>query len=255
MLKGWIPDGGLTRDYVSQSRELRRLSQGGSGSAAGATRLMEREPVRFFTKEIGPKWEVARERLATFVRADAAGLVFVSNATTGVNTVLRSLSWAEGDEILVTTHGYPACNNAAAFVAERSGVRVVEAELPFPVQDEDELVETILAGISPRTRLAILDHITSPTALVLSHRTVGAGAAKIGGSTSWWTGPMAREWWISTSPNIGAAYYTGNCHKWLCAPKGVAFLWVREDRRSQIRPLSISHGAKAPAHCRFHREF
>ena len=202
---------------------------------------MEREPVDFLDRALPGRLEAARQSVAEFLGADAADLVFVPNATTGVNAVLRSLSFAPGDEILLTHHTYAACRKTADFVAARSGARVVAAPLPFPLRGEEEVVAAVLACVSARTRLALLDHVTSPTALVLPiERLVGELRAR--GIETLVDGAHAPGMVPLELSKLGAAYYTGNAHKWLCAPKGAAFLHVRRDRQLDIHPTVISHG-------------
>ena len=216
---------------------------------------MEQEPVRFFMREFEPLLDEARRQLAAFVGADSDELAFVSNATTGINAVLRSLSFESGDEVLTTNHEYNACRNALDFVANRLGVRVVVAEIPLPT-DSPQIVETVLRRVSPRTRLALLDHVTSQTGLIfpiqqLAHKLAESGIdTLIDGAHAPGMVPLNLQ-------ELGVTYYTGNCHKWLCAPKGAAFLYVRQDKQSAIRPLTISHGANSPRsdRSRFQLEF
>src|SRR5437667_4598204 len=127
---------------------------------------LEREPVRFLSRELQARLDAARAALGAFVGADPDDLAFVSNATTGVNTVLQSLDFAAGDELLVTDHGYNACRNAVERVAARTGLRVVVAAVPFPIEGPDQVIEAVLGSVGSRTRLALLDHVTSPTGLV-----------------------------------------------------------------------------------------
>jgi isopenicillin-N epimerase len=217
---------------------------------------LESEPVRFMLRELEPALETARAALAGFVGADPADLVFVTNATTGVNTVLRSLRLRPGDELLVTDHAYRACRNALDAVAAASGARVVCAALPFPLQDPGQVVEAVLARVTPATRLLLIDHVTSPTALVLPVAAlVEALAAR--GIDVLVDGAHAPGMLALDLARLGAAYYTGNCHKWLCAPKGAGFLHVRRDRQAGVHPLVTSHGATSPRtdRSRFQLEF
>jgi len=205
---------------------------------------LERQPLQFLVRELEAQLDVAREQLAQFVGADAADLVFVPNATGGVNTILRSLQFQPGDELLTTNHEYNACRNALDFVAERSGARVVVAKIPFPFRDADEIVASVLNSVTPRTRLALLDHVTSQTGIVLPiERLVGELNQR--GVDTLVDGAHAPGMVPLNLKQIGAAYYTGNCHKWLCAPKGAALLHVRRDKQKFIRPLTISHGASS----------
>jgi len=203
--------------------------------------VMERELVDFFAVDLQGRLNMARESVAAFLGADPADLAFVSNATSGVSTVLRALEFAPGDELLTTNHAYAACRNALDFIAGRAGARVVVATLPFPIRDEDEVVARVLEQVSPRTRLALLDHVTSPTALVLPIARLVAELRARGVETLV-DGAHAPGMVPLALATLGAAYYTGNAHKWLCAPKGAAFLYVRRDRQPGLHPLTISHG-------------
>ncbi|WP_334739156.1 aminotransferase class V-fold PLP-dependent enzyme [Nostoc sp.] len=217
---------------------------------------LEQEPLRFFGREWEPLLDDARTKLAAFVGADVQDLVFVSNATTGVNSVLRSLTFSPGDEILTTNHEYNACRNALDFIASRTGARVVVAKIPFPIDSPQQVVGAVIERVSPKTRLALLDHVTSQTGLIFPIQELvkelqqrGVDTLVDGAHTPGMI-PLELE-------EIGAAYYTGNCHKWLCAPKGAAFLYVRRDKQSEIRPLTISHGTNSPRtdKTRFQLEF
>ncbi|HEX3718853.1 MAG TPA: aminotransferase class V-fold PLP-dependent enzyme [Verrucomicrobiae bacterium] len=206
---------------------------------------LERQPVQFLVRDLEPMLDEARRTLAQFVGANPDNLVYVPNATSGVNTILRSLAFKPGDELLVTDHEYNACRNALEFVAGRSGASVVVAALPFPVESPNRLLDAILNRVTSRTRLALIDHVTSQTALVLPIAAIVRELAARGvdtlvdGAHGPGMVPLQLE-------ELGAAYYTGNCHKWLCAPKTVALLHVRPDRQHLIHPLAISHGLNTP---------
>jgi isopenicillin-N epimerase len=217
---------------------------------------LEREPVRFFVDDLEPMMDEVRAALGEVLDADPDDLALVPNATAGVNTVLRSLELAPGDELLVTDHEYNACRNALDFVAEQRSARVRVVTLPLPLSGPDAVLEAVLAQVGPRTRLALLDHVTSPTGIVLPIQRLGEELAARGVDVLV-DGAHALGMVDVSIRRLDVAYYTANCHKWLCAPKGSAVLYVRRDRQASVRPLSISHGANASreGRSRFRLEF
>lgn len=205
---------------------------------------LERRPVQFLVRELEAHLDAARASLAKFVGAEPDDLVFVPNTTAGVNTVLRSLAFKPGDELLVTGQEYNACRNALNFVAERSGAHVVVAPIPFPLRSEAEIVAPVLERVTPQTKLALLDHVASQTGMVLPVAQIVRGLTNRGVDTLV-DGAHAPGMVPLNLKGIGATYYTGNCHKWICAPKGAALLHVRREKQKFIRPLAISHGANS----------
>ena len=217
---------------------------------------MEYNTLRFFEQDLPDLLETAREALGLFLGAPASDLVFVDNATMGVTTVLSNLNLIAGDRVLITDHGYNACSNAARFFAEKTGAVVDLINLPFPGSDSNEVIERILKGCTSRTRILLIDHITSPTALIMPLEDI-VPAVQQRGIQVLVDGAHAPGMLPLRLAELGADYYTGNCHKWMCAPKGTAFLDVRSEHQSNLHPLTISHGMNRPVgeSTRFRLEF
>jgi isopenicillin-N epimerase len=217
---------------------------------------LEAEPIRFLGRDLNGRLATVREALGDFIGADPDDLALIANATGGANAVIRSLRFEPGDEIVTTDHEYNAILNVLRYVAERDGARVVIAELPFPAISTDDVVERVLAAVTQRTRLAVISHVTSPTALILPIERLVPALTERGVDTLV-DGAHAPGMVALDLDALGAAYYTGNLHKWVCAPKGSAFLHVRRDRQAGVRPGTISHGLNAPTaeRSRFRLEF
>lgn len=232
----------LDRDFLS-------VNHGSFGAAPRVVlaaqqewqRRLEAQPGRFMRSVLPTALRHAAERLGAFIGADGKDIAFVDNATTGCNAVLRSLRLQPDDEIVVLSHGYGAVRNTVRFVCQRAGAHMIEAQVPFPHPTEEAVVANIATVLTPRTRLAVVDHITSGSALVLPlHRIVGTcHAADVPVLVDGAHGPAQVP---LDMRGIGADWYTGNCHKWLCAPKGSAFLYAAPARQHDLHPVTISHG-------------
>jgi len=212
---------------------------------------IERQPARFLIRELAdvkqvamrvrPRMRVAADAVAAFLGARGDDLVFVDNATAGINAVLRSLRFEPGNEILLTDHGYGSVVHVAKHVAGLAGARVVTVELPHPRWDAGAIVEAIAGALGPRTRLAIVDHVTSPTALVLPVAQIAARCreADVPVLVDGAHGPGAIAFDL---PATGADWYTGNLHKWAMAPRSSAMLWAPPERQAGLHPPVISWG-------------
>jgi isopenicillin-N epimerase len=203
---------------------------------------LEAEPVRFMVRELPKQLDESRDGLATFIGAQAEDVVFVHNATEGANAVLRSLlpTINAGDELLTTTHGYRAIQQTMQYVADLRGASVITAEVPFPINDAKEVTQAIAKAVTSRTKLAVIDHITSPTGVIFPIEQIIA-LFKERGIPVLVDGAHAPGLIDLNLNTLGADYYVGNCHKWLYAPKGAAFLWVAKKHQPQIHPTVISH--------------
>jgi isopenicillin-N epimerase len=216
---------------------------------------MEKEPVRFMAHRTA-MFDATRAALSSFLGAPANDIALVPNATHGVNAVILSQRWKSGDQVLVTDHEYNACRNALDFNAARWGAEVVVAEIPFPIDDPQQVVDAMLAEVSDRTVFCLVDHVTSPTALVMPIEKL-LPQLQERGIRVLVDGAHAPGQLALDLRSLGADYYTGNLHKWVCAPKGSAFLFVREELQEGVHPVTISHGynADTATRSRFLQEF
>jgi len=202
-------------------------------------REMDSNPIGFFVRVLPDALESARVAAAAFVRADPEGFVFVPNATHAANTVLASIDLRPGDEVLLTDHAYGAVRLTAERWCARSGASVVVQPVALPTGGQDELVESVIAGVSDRTRLAIIDQIASPTALVFpADRLVPMLRER--GVLSLIDGAHAVGMLDVDLANLEADFWTGNFHKWCCSPRGSAGLFVKADHRERVTPLVTS---------------
>lgn len=206
---------------------------------------LEADPVQVLYREFEERLDRARMDVSAFLNADPEGVVVVPNATTGVSTVLRSLRLRPGDELLSTDHEYNAVLNAVRLAAEDSKARVVIAPIGLPIRHPEEVVEALISAVTPRTRLAIVSHVTSPTGLVFPIDTIVRELDRLGVDTLVDAAHAPGQVPVDVD-GLGAAYWTGNGHKWLCGPKVSGVLAIRADRRAGIRPLVTSHGWNDP---------
>lgn len=261
------PPGPLARHWIHQPGVtfLNHGSFGGCPQAVLETQAawrarLEGEPVRFFAEDLFGLIDWARADVARFVGCDTEGLVFVPNATTGAATAIHSLIASgqakSGDEVLLTDHEYLACANNLRHMAKVAGLGVVTATLPFPNPTPQAVMDAVLGAVTPRTRIALLSHITSASAMVLPAKEL-VRQLEDRGVRVVLDGAHAPG---HVELNIGElfpSYYTANLHKWVCSPKGSAVLWAHPDQRERCRPLVLSNMANSPQPGRphLHTEF
>ncbi len=202
---------------------------------------LERQPVAFLGRSVDALLTEARTVLAEYVNAASDDVVFVANATAGVNTIAKAISLQAGDEILTTDHEYGACLTTWGRVAAEVGAVVVERRVTLPLVSDEEFVEQFWAGVTPKTRVVYLSHITSPTALTFPVAEI-CRRARAAGIISVIDGAHAPGQIPVDLHQIDPDFYTGNCHKWLCAPKGSGFVYVRREHQEYVHPLIISWG-------------
>jgi isopenicillin-N epimerase len=212
---------------------------------AELVRRMEANPIAFFDRALEEHLDAARREVAAFLHADPEGMVVVPNATTGVATALASLRLRPGDELLTNDHEYNATLNQLDAVAEGARARVVRVSVRLPIRHPEEVVEAHLAAVTPRTRVALISHVTSPSGLVFPIETLVRELDRLGVDTVVDAAHAPGMVPVDVDA-LNAAYWTGNGHKWLCGPKTAGVLVVRGDRRDGVVPLVTSHGRNDP---------
>jgi len=213
---------------------------------------LEQQPVEFIGRRGHALLAEARSALASYLHCAPDEVVYFPNVTHALNVVARSLPLAEGDEILTTDHEYGALDRTWRFLVGKTRARYVMQPLPYPLTDPNEMVEALWAGVTPRTRVLFLSHITSPTAVTFPIESLIARARAAG----IWTvvdGAHAPGQVPVDLGALGVDFYGGNCHKWMCAPKGAGFLYARRDVQHLVEPLVVSWGwdAREPGPSRF----
>jgi isopenicillin-N epimerase len=247
-----INDGVRRADILAQfelAPELVHLNHGSYGAVPRTVaaeqdrwrRHIERDPTSFFSFELPDVLRQSAGHVANRFGGRADDWVFCENATSAINGVLSSLTLEPGDEIVTTSHAYGAVLKAMGSWAARRGAAVVVAELPIYLQNDDQVVEAVSAALGPRSRLLIVDHITSATAMVLPVRRIVEDAHKMGIPVLV-DGAHAPGHLPLDVPAIGADWYTGNAHKWLFAPRGCGLLWTDPARQAATLPAILSHG-------------
>ncbi|MBA3415066.1 MAG: aminotransferase class V-fold PLP-dependent enzyme, partial [Chloroflexia bacterium] len=204
-------------------------------------RELERQPVEFLSRRADELLDAARAPLAAYLNADPGSLVYLPNATTGINVVARSLRLEPGDEVLGNDLEYGACDETWRYLCERSGAAYVRQPIPLPVESPEALADALWAGVTPRTRVIYLSHVTSGTALTLPVAEV-CRRARAAGILSVIDGAHTPGHLPLDLAAIGADAYSGNLHKWLCAPKGSGFLFVRPEHHAWIESAIVSWG-------------
>jgi len=204
-------------------------------------RRLEREPVRFINQELPSLMKNARVALGRYLNAGADDLVYVPNATFGVNIVAHALPLQPGDEVLTSNHEYGAVDNVWSYTCHKRGASYVRQAISFPAASDAEILEELWAGVTPRTKVIFLSHITSPTALRLPVQSL-CRRARDAGLITVIDGAHAPGQIPLDLNALDADFYVGNCHKWLCSPKGAAFLFTKPGRQHLIEPLIIGWG-------------
>jgi isopenicillin-N epimerase len=202
---------------------------------------MERQPVEFLGRRIAGLLKTSREELGRYLNADPDDLVYVDNATWAVNIIARSYKLEPGDEILTTDHEYGACTMTWEWLAKKQGATMVRQAIPLPVTTHDDFIETFWAGVTPRTKVIFMSHITSPTALIFPIAEICRRAREAGILTVI-DGAHAPSQLDLDMEAIGADIYTGNLHKWLTTPRGCAFMYVRREHHNWVESLIVSWG-------------
>ena len=215
-------------------------------------RLLEREPVKHLAFDIFQHLEKSRNALSLYVNCHKDDIVFFPNPSTALNTVLRSLDLKNGDEILTTNHEYGAMDMAWRFLCKKTGSIYVNQKITLPLLSKEQFIDEFNKGISEKTKVIFLSHITSPTALIFPVKEICAIAREKGIITIIDGAHVPAQLELDIS-DINADFYTGACHKWMCSPKGVAFLYVNKNFQNKIEPLVVSWGYEAenPSHSQF----
>ncbi|MTI10262.1 aminotransferase class V-fold PLP-dependent enzyme [Curvivirga aplysinae] len=240
--------GHAVRDYWLLEPDISYLNHGAFGALAKDVHdvannwriLMERQPSEFIREILRPNLRKTADFLGNYVGAQGEDIVFVDNASTAINAVLRSLVLLPGDEVVTTNHAHETVLRTLEFICERAGARLHIATIPFPIEEPDDAVDAITDRLSPRTRLVVIDHITSLTGLALPLQNILDECSERAIPTLV-DGAHAPGQVNLNIEKMGCGWYVGNAHKWLGAPRGSAFLWTQQDLQARVRPTTISN--------------
>ena len=207
----------------------------------GWQRELERQPVEFLDRRFAERMATSRAVLADYLGTQRDNLVYVTNATVGLNIIARSLNLSPGDEVLSTNHEYGACDRAWRFLSQKRGFVYISQPISMLLASVEDFLEQLWRGVTARTNVIYLSHITSPTAVIFPIAEVCRRAREQGILTVI-DGAHAPGQIHLDLEEIGADFYTGNLHKWLCAPKGAGFLYARPEVQNLLEPLIVSWG-------------
>jgi len=209
-------------------------------------RRLERQPVLFLGRELDALLKESRQALGEYLNAETDDLIYIPNATHGVNIISRSLSLQAGDEILTSDHEYGACDYSWDFNCMKTGAKYIRQPIRLPVHTEEEIVEQFWLGVTPATKAIYLSHITSSTALRMPVEKICKRAKQAGILTMIDAAHSPGQIPVDLQ-DLGADMVFGNCHKWMLSPKSAAFLYVRKEVQYMVEPLIVSWGFNAPA--------
>lgn len=201
---------------------------------------LHRDPIKFFVRDLEPLWWKNKNLLANFLGTKSSNITLIKNATQGVNTILNNISWSPGDVVLTTNHVYGACYHNLQILSNRYKIQIDITQVPFPIHNEDEVVNAILEKVNSKTKVLLIDHVTSATGLIFPIKKI-IEALKNTEIIIVVDGAHAPGMLDLNLENLKPHYYTGNCHKWMYTPNGCAFICVREDLQKDFLPNYISH--------------
>jgi len=213
---------------------------------------MERDPVQFMTVRLSQYLKKSREALSSYISCDADDVVMVPNPSYAVNTIAKSIKWQAGDEILTTDLEYGACDRAWKLIGSQVGAKYIRQQIQLPIIDAKTFVDNLFAGVTDRTKMIFISHITSTTALILPVAEVAARAKELG-IPVFVDGAHVPGHIPLDLGALDVDYYTGACHKWMMTPKGSSFMFVKKSLQPDIKPLVVSWGYEAlfPSHSTF----